>query len=423
MAKDNLFLGQARGSIGDVVFYRMGGQQVSRARNRHPRNPQSNLQLLQRIVAITASRAYSLMIPIVDHSFQYKQVGTGNQSEFMRQNVAMLRDKLADIIVNPTDEMIDTSAAHNFSYPSESMPVVNEYIVSAGSLPSLDMRAPAAGEDWRVWCPVGNNLDPTYAEVCAALGLQAGDQLTFITATHDFMNPFGALYNGFDYARVILSPASGDMNAKFLSAGGVNDPNPRNEGIVNLEIAASSSVQYLQWNRINDCPLARTESPRGMAACAVIVSRMGTTDWLRSSEHLILCAEAAELNSHTIGEAVSELKHAVPSSTLYLNQANVASPSGVGLQLLEIDGGSYCVGSNGRIPVGISSPSDARPFTAASYSDGEGILATLTSEQVAGIIAAGYTFDVLMSGVNSESQALCEAIGNYFTPPIRVLTA
>lgn len=424
MAKDNLFLGQARGSIGDVTFYRMGGQQVSRARNRHPRNPQSILQLVQRIVAMTASRAYSLMIQIVDHSFQYKSVGTGNQSEFMRQNVAALRDKLADIIANPTQEAVDTSSAHNFSYPSQSLPPINEYIVSAGSLPSVDLRVPAVGEAWRIWVRFASGVTtPTYQDICDGLGLQAGDQLTFITATHDFSQAFGELYNGFEYARIILSPASGDMSAAFFNGDDINDPNPRNEGSVNLSLETEGSTKYLSFDSINGCGLPRTQSPRAMAGVAVIVSRQGTTDWLRSAEHLYLCPEAAGLNAQTIGEAVSELKHAEPSSALYLNQANVAGSAGVSLQLLEIDGGSYCVGSNGRIPVGISSPSDARPFTAASYSDGEGILVSLDAELVSAITAAGYTFDVLMSGVNSESQELCEAIGNYFNPPIRVLTA
>ena len=48
MAKGNLFLGMGRGSVGDVTFYRADGQQLSRARNRKPRNPKTNAQLIQR---------------------------------------------------------------------------------------------------------------------------------------------------------------------------------------------------------------------------------------------------------------------------------------------------------------------------------------------------------------------------------------
>lgn len=423
MAKDNLFLGQARGSIGDVTFYRMGGQQVSRARNRHPRNPQSILQLVQRIVAMTASRAYSLMIQIVDHSFQYKSVGTGNQSEFMRQNVAALRDKLADIIANPTQEAVDTSSAHNFSYPSQSLPPINEYIVSAGSLPSVDLRVPAVGEAWRIWLRIASTVtSPTYQDICDGLGLQAGDQLTFITATHDFSQAFGELYNGFDYARVILSPASGDMSAAFFNGADINDPNPRNEGYVSLYLDTEGSTKYLSFDSINGCGLARTQSPRAMAGVAVIVSRLGTTDWLRSAEHLSLCPEAAELNAQTIGEAVSELRHAEPSSALYLNQANVAGASGRGVSLVNLAGlaGPLMTAADMTIPVGDNE--DVVVVGIYSAATDSYVLASEEIGVFAPLLLEGYRLVTVGQGGQS-SPAIAQAIGNYFVPAVTVAPA
>lgn len=427
MAKDNLFLGQARGSIGDVTFYRMGGQQVSRARNRHPRNPQSILQLVQRIVAMTASRAYSLMIPIVDHSFQYKSVGTGNQSEFMRQNVAALRDKLADIIANPTQEAVDISTAHNFSYPSESLPPINEYIVSAGSLPSVDLRVPAVGEAWRIWVRFASGVtQPTYQDICDGLGLQAGDQLTFITATHDFSQAFGELYNGFEYARIILSPASGDMSAAFFNGAAINDPNPRNEGSVDLSLITESGSKYLSFASINGCGLPRTQSPRAMAGVAVIVSRQGTTDWLRSAEHLSLCPEAAELNAHTIGEAVSELRNAEPTSALYLNQANIASASGRTAKYIDLaghTGAPYVGATDGSMPI-VVDPEDNNAMYAVTYfvSGDYYQLGQLTAEDIGGLTTLGYTFVVVAEGNDGSAEA-CNAAGAYFNPTITVRTA
>lgn len=424
MAKDNLFLGQARGSIGDVTFYRMGGQQVSRARNRHPRNPQSILQLVQRIVAMTASRAYSLMIPIVDHSFQYKSVGTGNQSEFMRQNVAALRDKLADIIANPTQEAVDISTAHNFSFPSESLPPINEYIVSAGSLPSVDLRVPAVGEAWRIWLRIASSVtSPTYQDICDGLGLQPGDQLTFITATHDFSQTFGELYNGFEFARVILSPASGDMSAAFFNGADINDPNPRNEGYVSLYLDTEGSTKYLSFDSINGCGLPRTQSPRAMAGVAVIVSRQGTTDWLRSAEHLSLCPEAAELNAHTIGEAVSELKHAEPSSALYLNQANVSGGLNVQAGRL-VDSGMTDVQvlANGlkQIPMVLS---DGNTYLPGSANGGDVMLRDVPSTDMDALRSNGYTFVMVYQGGvgTAGTQDAADACANFFVPPYPVL--
>lgn len=50
MAKGNMLLGMSRGSVGDVTFYRSGGSQRARARNRKPANPMTVRQQTQREV-------------------------------------------------------------------------------------------------------------------------------------------------------------------------------------------------------------------------------------------------------------------------------------------------------------------------------------------------------------------------------------
>lgn len=94
MAKDNLFLGFGRGKIGDVVFYRRNGQQISRARNRSPRNPNTFRQQLQRAVSANVQRLYSAGMEVFNHSFEGRTVGEGNQQEFVRQNMNLLRSML-----------------------------------------------------------------------------------------------------------------------------------------------------------------------------------------------------------------------------------------------------------------------------------------------------------------------------------------
>ena len=61
MSKGNLFLGFGRGKVGDVVFYRSNGEQITRSLNRNPKNPRSESQLLQRIIMGTVMQAYSKM--------------------------------------------------------------------------------------------------------------------------------------------------------------------------------------------------------------------------------------------------------------------------------------------------------------------------------------------------------------------------
>lgn len=91
MAKGNMFQGMARGKVGDVVFYRMDGEQMARVRNRHPKNPKTAAQLYQRAIMATIVQAYAAGAEIFDHSFQGKQVGMENMRTFLSRNMNILR--------------------------------------------------------------------------------------------------------------------------------------------------------------------------------------------------------------------------------------------------------------------------------------------------------------------------------------------
>lgn len=102
MAKGNLFQGMARGKVGDVVFYRMNGVQMSRLRNRAPKNPRSNEQLYQRCIIATTMKAYSAGKEIFDHAFQGYTVGEGCMRRFNSVNARILRAGLiADLYKEP----------------------------------------------------------------------------------------------------------------------------------------------------------------------------------------------------------------------------------------------------------------------------------------------------------------------------------
>ena len=130
MAKGNMFLGMARGKVGDVVFYRADGQQLSRVRNRNPRNPRSNSQLFQRAIMATVVQAYTAGKAIFDHSFQGYSVGAQNQREFIKQNAKLLRETIASEINSntSTNQQVGRVVA-----PGVSVPVPNAYIISKGT--------------------------------------------------------------------------------------------------------------------------------------------------------------------------------------------------------------------------------------------------------------------------------------------------
>lgn len=175
MAKGNLFQGMGRGKVGDVVFSRLNGEQVSRVRNRHPKNPQTNKQLVQRAVMATVMAAYSAGREIFDHSFQGYSVGAGCQRRFLSLNANAMRTQLAS--------EWDTAAAEEslakVTAPKIQTPIPNQYVVSEGSLIQNVFTISTAEDKWVAMLPQPNQGEKVneYAE---RVGLVAGDIYTIV---------------------------------------------------------------------------------------------------------------------------------------------------------------------------------------------------------------------------------------------------
>lgn len=316
MSKGNLFLGFARGKVGDVVFSRQSGEQVARARNRSPKNPQSPLQMLQRVVLKTNSTAYSMLQPICNHSFQGRQEGTENQSRFSELNIAAMRRQLRDVINSGDPEEILQSTEYNFAGKYSSLAQFRSYVISEGTLPVLTYDTGANHGHLNL---TGLSAAMTYAQVVDALRLQQGDQLTFVGLTiDDRASAETSEFNGLKYARVILEPSDGDMSKPFLLAGEsstytVNLPNEKNDGDVKFNIGAGTL----------DVTFAGTAevSANTLAGFATIASRLSGGVWARSTQSLELDPNLAQ--DHNIGylyDAIYSFLTA-QNSSLYLNQA------------------------------------------------------------------------------------------------------
>lgn len=333
MSKGNLFLGFARGKVGDVVFSRQGGEQVARARNRSPKNPQTPLQLLQRVVMKSVSAAYSMFINIADHSFQGLQEGTPNQSRFAVRNVALLRTQLADVINSGDASDIVSSTEANFNAKDVMMPVVNPWIISEGHLPSIGLALRQVSNRPRFYIPLSGvaGTIPTYAEVVTGLGLQRGDQLTIcgiVNNDSDAAEPDPSIVSGFLVARVILEPSNADMSSPFLvsaTASAIASPNVRNDGSVLMTFADGG----LQIDILNGAQTAAGDLTN-IVGMAVIVSRLSGSVWQRSTEQFLLVPSGTgaaaggtqyDYKTALLGDAVlSYMSDA--SSSLYLNQAD-----------------------------------------------------------------------------------------------------
>lgn len=135
MAKGNPLLGTMRGKLGDVVFTRQGGTQVSRPRIRNVKNPNSQKQQVARMVNATATQAYSNLKEICNHSFEGITPGAKSQAEFMRLNMAMLRN---GIKANPDGSIISADGVR-FNLRGSNNVEPNYYVLSRGSLPPVSV--------------------------------------------------------------------------------------------------------------------------------------------------------------------------------------------------------------------------------------------------------------------------------------------
>lgn len=174
MAKGNLFLGMGRGSIGDVTFYRADGQQLSRVRNRRPKNPKTEAQLYQRAIMATVVKAYQAGKAIFDHSFQGFSVGAACQRQFMSLNSKMLRQLVATDINTP---IATNSQKARVVAPGVSAPVADPFIISRGSYQQNLFTYNAASHAFEM--PHARE-EETVAAYAQRIGLIAGDIYTIV---------------------------------------------------------------------------------------------------------------------------------------------------------------------------------------------------------------------------------------------------
>lgn len=84
-----MLLGYSRGSVGDVVFYRDGGSQRQRARNRKPNNPNTESQVKQRSRFANAVKFFKQVnSSFFKFAFEDKKTNESDYNAFMRHNVA-----------------------------------------------------------------------------------------------------------------------------------------------------------------------------------------------------------------------------------------------------------------------------------------------------------------------------------------------
>lgn len=269
-----MLLGQARGKVGSLVFSRQNGKQVTRSKAESVKNPQTEKQIVQRIILNTIAQAYARMSTITDHSFEGKTSAAENMAAFMKRNMNDLRAKIAKEVADGKlyDEIYNFApiGSANFCY--------NNLVISMGAMPKVPVQSVTSGTGALTGAVAAN----TYQAVINAFGLQRGDQLTFVNIVED---AYGTKY--FYFSRVILDPtdANGDalpLSTEFINNGAIVSPSPKNEGSFAALSYAETGITFA---------IGSTE----VKAAAVIASReKGDGSWARSEATLILDPNAIE---------------------------------------------------------------------------------------------------------------------------------
>ena len=308
MAKGNLFLGHARGKVGSLVFSRQNGEQVTRALNTRPKNPQTDQQIVQRAIAGTVMYAYSYLQEICNHSFEGIAYGAKSQQYFTKVNMDLLRQLYA---ANPTN-----TNPMMFSKKNSKSAVANSYIISKGSINNTPIQPKLVKEKDDVLYHLGDIKFPalvnemTVSDYLAAIGLaKAKDQITLMLIRPTF-DVIGREYedslknqyslNPLQISRAIRTSYSPE-DVAFATADGSDNTKFYDELAKCLEIKTNNKEQGLEiiidpvFNNKNGAKI----SVAGALAAGIIYSSFDNVKgWLRSNSQLVCSNSLVGGNDH-----------------------------------------------------------------------------------------------------------------------------
>lgn len=209
MAKGNMLLGYSRGSVGDVTFTKIKGQQVARARNRNPHNPRTNKQSLQRAIFAAAVKFYTRGNQnFYKFAFENKRPVESDYNAFMRENVKRA-------------PAISREALANYDYP-----VFAPFIMAKGSMTPLECSISSNKAVVVLGIDAPSTLPTTVGALTEALvaseAYKAGDILTLVTINSNFDGTYpsatgaGAGKPQWAISQIILDASSTDTLANTL---------------------------------------------------------------------------------------------------------------------------------------------------------------------------------------------------------------
>lgn len=386
MAKGNLFQGMGRGKIGDVVFSRLNGQQVSRVRNRNPKNPRSNAQLYQRAIMATIMQAYSAGKKIFDHSFQGVAVGANNMAVFMRENLKILRQQIAYEI---SSEMLAENMQANTVWPGATQPVANAYLISKGNYKQkafIETR-PGGGIYYTLPEPETNEKVNEYA---VRVGLLADDYYTFCL----FLEGTNELFHAFEG---LEDPAGIGYDCRFgyvrlhvkSNVASIEDAIATKSQLFDVDASMNIDETFMTENVAEGISMSDLDvTGRGVGSIGLIRSRKDRD--LRSTSYMY-CPTKAQQETNDFG-----------IKAIYINEAWQRGTESLGNSDLILEGGGGAKPAPAPGPTPIPVEGDIQIFANPEC-----------TEYATGVVSKVYArINVPWSGLNSGWRVNGETSGN-----------
>lgn len=289
MAQSKSFFGLRKGSTKSLTFQVLNGKQITKDRVYNVKNPQTLAQMQQRALMATVVTAYSSMKAICDHSFEGVEVGAKTMGEFLKTNIAVLKNGIPEI--NLTEYQTGVFAP-------------NEYIVSKGSLTSLIH----SDEDGSHYFSTGKAWDEnlTYAKLAENIGLKKDGMITVMLVSGGYL-----YWVRLKFTEGILA------SSKKLAADTVLVTDMQSIDANSVEGNAIELAEAITVGKVDETKEGIIVSAQPEESVAVIKSERIENVWKRSTEHLYCSIKAYDYSSNLSTYPVN--------TSLLLNGGNMPS--------------------------------------------------------------------------------------------------
>lgn len=316
MATGNWLLGGVKGKVGDLVLSKANGEQITRARNRYPKNPKTTKQAMQRMSFAALSTFYTAFEDeVLDHSWQGVKYGGDSHNHFYKlalspevKTPAVAKGSMKYI---PSNYPMSRGTLRSLKY-SHALGDFREYggngiVINTG----LKLAQSVVDEQTTLKSFINTISDnnPYYA----------GKQLTFVIVTLNNGNFINSV------SRIVLDKnayTEDDLSKSFITF--LNDWAIQKSGhklVINPYKIKGDTTDGILHN---------------IVAYTIIISDWDGKKWCRSNENMVICEETmpadyfdGEMFSEALKTYMNKEENSSNTSDKFLNGAGNVPEAGL----------------------------------------------------------------------------------------------